>query len=252
MKEMRLSNYWILLFFAGNILLSFSCKHNGLDPLDDDDPIGNDTIPDGDTTGTGGVPCDPSVVYFDLQILPILQSRCAFSGCHNEASAANGVILTSYQKVMQTGDVTPFNLDESDLYEVLIEDDVEDRMPRSPNPALSQDQINLIATWILQGAQNLTCDANAGQCDTQNMSFATNIRPIIQNNCQGCHSGTAPSGGINLSTYNGVAAVATNGRLYGAIARQPGFVAMPFGGNQLPQCSIDKIKAWIDAGVPNN
>lgn len=248
---MKISSYWILLFMAGTILLSFSCKHNGLDPLDDD-PIITDTIPN-DTTGTGGTPCDPNVVYFNLEILPILQSRCAFSGCHNEASAQDGVVLTSYQKVMQTAEVSPFNPNSSDLYEAITDDDPEDRMPQSPNAPLSQDQIDLIRKWIVQGAQNLECDANAGQCNTQNMSFANDIRPIIiQNACQGCHSGTAPSGGINLSAHNGVAAVANNGRLYGAIARQPGFVAMPFGGNQLPQCSIDKIKAWIDTGSPNN
>jgi len=248
--EMKFSSYWILLFITGSMLTNYSCKHNGLGPLDDD-PIITDTIPN-DTTGTGGTPCDPNVVYFNLEILPILQSRCAFSGCHNEASAQKGVVLTTYEKVMQTAEVVPCNLGENDLYRAITDDDPEDRMPLAPNPALSQDQINLIAKWILQGAKNLECDANAGQCDTQNMSFASNIRPIIQNSCQGCHSGTAPSGGINLSTHNGVAAVANNGRLYGAVARQPGFVAMPFGGNQLPQCSIDKIKSWIDAGAPNN
>ncbi len=247
---MKISSFWILCFIAGSVLLNESCRHNGLDPLDDDDPIGGvDTIPE---NPGGGTPCDPDVVYFDLQILPILQSRCAFSGCHNDASAQDGVRLTSYESVMATADVRPGNPGGSDLYEVLVEDDEDDRMPRPPNPRLSQDQIALIRKWIQQGAKDLTCDANSGQCNTQNMSFASDIRPIIQNSCQGCHSGSAPSGGINLSTHGGIAAVAANGRLFGAISHQAGFTPMPFGGNRLPQCTIDKIKSWIDAGAPNN
>lgn len=247
---MKISGYWAILFMTGSILLNFSCRHNPFGPLDEG-PIIIDTMPN-DTTVTGGTPCNPNIVYFNLDILPLLRSRCAFSGCHDDASAQEGVILTSYQKVMQTADVVPFNLSESDLYKAITDDDPGDRMPLAPNAPLSQDQINLIGKWILQGAQNLECDANAGQCDTQNITFSGTIRPIIQNNCQGCHSGTAPSAGINLSTHSGVAAVAANGTLYGVVERLPGYIPMPYGGNRLPQCTIDKIKAWIDAGAPNN
>lgn len=247
---MKFSNWFILSVLGASIIIgAASCKHDGLSPLDDDDMM-IDTIPN--TGGGGGTPCDPNVVYFELEILPLLRSRCAFSGCHDAASAQDGVVLTSYERVMATADVRPNNLSGSDLYEVITEDDSDKRMPRPPNAPLSSDQINLIAQWILQGAQNLTCDANAGSCNTSNVTFAADVRPIIQNNCQGCHSGTAPAGGINFTTHGGIAAVAGNGRLFGAISHQAGFVAMPFGGSKLPQCSIDKIKVWIDAGAPNN
>lgn len=242
--------FWSSLGFAlGGALLTESCQHDPTfveitDPTDTtDNPI--------DTTNQG-TPCDPNKIYFDLQILPILVSNCAMSGCHNDASHQDGVVLTSYQKVMQTADVRPFNLGDSELYEVITDNDPDKRMPPPPAARLSSDQISLISSWISQGAQNLSCDPGAGGCNTTNVTYSGRVRPVLQTSCIGCHSGSAPSGGINLSTHAGVAAVANNGKLFGAISHQSGFVAMPLGGQKMPQCTIDQLKAWIDAGAPNN
>lgn len=224
-------------------------------------------IPDGepvpvDTTGTGsgnnqggsnnnGNPCSPDSIYFALQILPILQSNCAMSGCHDAASAQDGVILTDYTNVMNTADVRPFDLDGSDLYEVITETDPDKVMPPPPNNTLSSDQIQLIAQWINQGALNLTCNDAIG-CDTVNVSFANTVFPVLQDKCVGCHSGNNPSGGIDLNSYTTVKIQVNNGQLFGAINHESGFSPMPKGGNQLPQCEIDQVKSWIDAGAPNN
>jgi uncharacterized membrane protein len=231
------------IFISAIWLLSLSsCKHQPWIP-DDITPI--------DTTGTGN-PCSPDSVYFSTQILPILQSNCAMSGCHDDASAQDGVVLTSYTNVMNTADVEPFDLNGSDLYEVITENNPNKIMPPPPNALLSAAQIALIAKWINQGAQDLTCDANTGGCNTANMSFNNDIKPIINDKCAGCHSGNNPSGGIDLSTHAGVSAVALSGQLYGSINWQTGFSSMPQGGSKLPQCEIDKIKSWVDAGAPNN
>lgn len=221
-----------------------SCKH---------DPFSPDITDPGDTTVvTPGNPCSADSVYFELQILPILRSNCALSGCHDEASRQEGVILTSYQRVMQTANVRPGNLSGSDLYEVITETRPDKIMPPPPRQGLSTEQIALIAKWINQGARNLTCDANAGACQTTNMSWSQHIRPVIQTYCLGCHSGAAPGAGLNFSTHAGVAATVSGGRLYGAINHQSGFVAMPLGGAKMPECNILQIESWIDAGAPNN
>jgi hypothetical protein len=92
-----------------------------------------------------------------------------------------------------------------------------------------------------------------GACDTTNSSFSTVVNPLLQaNGCLGCHSGIAPSGNISLQGYANVKVVAQNGKLYGVINHLPGFSPMPQGGNKLTACSISRIKAWIDAGAPNN
>lgn len=231
-----------------------SCKHAPL--FDDDvtpvDTTGNpvDTTTTDDTT-TLGTPCDPGTVYFDLDVLPLLKSNCAFSGCHDSASAQKGVVLVSYESVMATADVTPFDLGNSKIYRRIVETDPDKRMPFG-RPPLDQEQIQLIAKWILQGALDLSCDPDASACDTTNVTWSQTIKPVIDLHCKGCHSGAAPSGGISLATHAGVQSVALTGKLYGVISWENGFVMMPRGGNQLPACIIKKIKTWIDAGAPDN
>ena len=167
----RITYSLFLLVFGIGFLLNFSaCKHDPVfgeegimpsdttDVTDDTDNPVDTTDNSADTTDTG-TPCDPDVVYFDQDILPILRSNCAFSGCHDNNSAQDGVILTSYENVMLTADVEAFDLDGSDLYEVITDSDPDDRMPPAPNERLTSAQISKISEWILQGAKNEQCDA---------------------------------------------------------------------------------------------
>jgi hypothetical protein len=89
--------------------------------------------------------------------------------------------------------------------------------------------------------------------DPATVKYSTTISTIlISYGCIGCHSGPSPSASINLSAYAGIKTVADNGRLYGAISHAPGFVPMPQGGGKMNACDMKKVKAWIDAGAPNN
>ena len=257
LKNMKASQFLYIIFIAYLLSHLWACEHSpvlldddGMMPVDTTEMPVDTTGNPGDTTMTD--PCDPDLVYFDMEILPILLSNCAFSGCHNAASAQDGVILDSYENVMATADVEAFDLQGSKIYEVLTEDDEDKRMPPPPTPRLDPDKIQLIAKWILQGAEDLECDPNASGCETANMSFQADIAPVLATHCVGCHSGNAPSGGINLSNHAGVKAVADNGKLFGAISWANGFSNMPQGGAQLPSCTIDKIKSWIDDGAMNN
>ncbi len=194
-------------------------------------------------------PCDPAKIYFQQQVLPILISNCTLSGCHDDASHQEGVILTTYEKVMSTGDIRPGDPQDSKLYEVIIDNDPGDRMPEPPMSPLSSQQILIIRQWIEQGALNLTC---ASSCDTASFSFSLAIKPMVSNKCQGCHNGSSASGGIDLSTYAGVKAKVNDGRLWGSINHQSGFQAMPLNGNKLSDCEITQIRKWIESGSPNN
>lgn len=260
---MKLKKYRLPLLIIVTALLSgaYSCQHepfvmeddnmNPVDTTGNNEP--NDTTGNNEPNDTTGTPCDPNVVYFELDILPILRSNCAKSGCHDENSAEKDVVLTSYASVMATADVEPFDLDGSKLYRAITDDDPEDRMPRAPNPPLTAAQISLISQWILQGAKNETCDPDAGGCNTENVSYSVDIRPVIENNCLGCHRNPNPVGGFSLETYADVAAKVNSGRFYGAVAWEQGYVPMPFGASApLPDCDLARIKAWIDAGAPDN
>jgi uncharacterized membrane protein len=233
-----------LLFF---LLQQWSCKREPvyfgtLDP----NPV--------DTTQNGGgnlQPCSPDSVYFEQQLLPVLQSNCAQSGCHDAASAEEGVVLESYTTVRATGGINLSNPSKSKIYKVLFETDPDELMPPPPAIPLTAAQKALLLTWIQQGAQNLHCD---GGCDTTNVRFSTVIQPLINTRCTGCHSTASPQGNISLSTYADIKAQADNQKLWGSVNHLAGFKPMPYpaGNSKMPDCQITQIRIWLDAGAPNN
>lgn len=98
-------------------------------------------------------------------------------------------------------------------------------------------------------------DDSEVKCDTVNVTLSNSINSILALNCYSCHSNSnaIPFGsGINLETYSGLSATALSGRLVGAITHSPGFVPMPHNAAKLDDCSIEKIKAWINDGALNN
>lgn len=234
------------------IFVFISCKHDP-DIIPAKPVVENPNQGGGGSSGGNGnnnsSTCDPDSVYFETQVLPLLISNCAKSGCHTAADHRDGVVLNNFNNIMTTGDIDPGRADHSDLYEMITETDPSKRMPPPPLAPLSGSQIDLIFNWIQQGAQNNTC---SNSCDTTNVTFSNTIFPIIQNNCLGCHSGATPGGQINLSTHGGVQTVAFNGKLFGAVNRDPGFQPMPRGGNKLADCQIDQIRIWIAQGALNN
>jgi hypothetical protein len=226
------------------MLMLSSCKHEpGILPVKPTDSgnTGGNNISEQST-------CDPDSAYFQTQVLPILVSNCAKSGCHNAADHKEGIILDSYSNVMATGDIVPGRADQSKIYKAIIESDPDDIMPPPP-AAMSNTQINMIFNWIEQGAQNNTC---SDACDTNNVTFNGTIFPLMQSYCTGCHSGSSPAGQIALTNYQNISVVAQNGKLLGSVNHSTGYVPMPKGGNKLPDCRIDQIRIWIQNGNQNN
>jgi len=196
-------------------------------------------------------PCDPGTVYFQQQVLPIFISNCAVPGCHNLPTDENNDIqITSYESLMNSGMINmgdPFN---SDLWESINDSDPDNRMPRPPQVPLPASQIAIIQQWLAQGAQNNSCENVT--CDTLNVTYSGTIVPLIQQRCQGCHSGGSPQGGLNFTSWATVNSVATDGRLGAAIQHLPTGIAMPPSGGRLSDCRIQQFLIWIDAGAPNN
>ena len=153
-KKILVPGISILLFI---IMISYqSCTHDPIiTDMDDDmmpDTITMDTIEIMDTTaiGNGQNPCNPDTVYFQKDILPLLKANCAISGCHNSETAQNEIVLESYGSLINSKVIKPYDLDESDIYEVLTENDEDKRMPPPPASRLQEGQVALIAKWIQQ------------------------------------------------------------------------------------------------------
>jgi hypothetical protein len=191
---------------------------------------------------------DAPTVCFEDQVLPIIRSNCAISGCH-DAGSGEGPTLTNFENISQY--VEPGKPTKSELFKVITATSLfVEFMPPSTREALPQNQIDLINIWILQGAQNNSCLLIP--CDTVEVNYSAEISPIINTYCKGCHSGGNPSGNISLENYDQIHAVALSGKLYGSVSFSNGYVAMPYQGNMLPDCYVAMIKKWVDNGAPNN
>ncbi len=87
-------------------------------------------------------------VLFATDIQPIFTRECAF--CH-PPSLPDLTEGNSYAAIIN-GDIVPNDVDASLLYQTLITDNASELMP--PGEALSDEDINLVKSWIEQGAKN--------------------------------------------------------------------------------------------------
>lgn len=90
------------------------------------------------------------------------------------------------------------------------------------------------------------------ECLTENMSYQSDILPILQNNCFQCHDAANNFGGITLEGFDQLKIYVNNAQLIGVIKHESGFSPMPKNAAQLLECEIEKIEAWITDGALNN
>lgn len=245
--------YQLLAAVVLAYLLMPACEREPVVVPGPNSTVDNGTNPSNPTDSTdttvNTMPCDPDSVYFEQQLLPILVSNCAMSGCHSTESHRDGVVLVDYQSVRTTSGIRLNDPTDSELYEVLSDSDPEDRMPPAPRDPLSSSEKAMILAWIQQGAQNLHCDQ---ACDTVSVSFSLHIAPLVQTQCAGCHQGNNPSGGVFLNNYTTIREQALSGQLVGTAAHLPGFQPMPPAGAGMSDCEVRQLELWVEAGAPEN
>lgn len=91
------------------------------------------------------------------------------------------------------------------------------------------------------------------------VSFKTQIKPILKNDCYDCHTGTNKKGGLDLTTKAGLVKGGDSGKLYKAgkssqsliVKRLKGLsgTRMPKGDDPLDTTQIRLIAKWIDEGA---
>ncbi len=95
----------------------------------------------------GDIPAEPQI-SFSQQVQPIIIGNCSSSGCH-AANARHPRALVSYEDINSV--ITAGNAHGSELYQRVTELSG-NKMP--PKTSLTESQIVIIYTWIMQGAQN--------------------------------------------------------------------------------------------------
>jgi hypothetical protein len=114
---------WLILILLLSLIeILYACKH---------EPV---------------IPNNPEI-SFQSQVLPIIRNNCTTSGCHAGYSRLKSLVY--YDNIMLY--VTPGNASKSDLYKRITKLN-SDKMPVNGN--LSESQILIIYTWIMQGASN--------------------------------------------------------------------------------------------------
>ncbi len=202
------------LLLSAFVLLFLGCKHETTPPIIDESTI-------------------PSGICFQDEILPMIQSNCAKSGCHT--AGEEDPYLSNYNNILNT--VKPGDPQNSKLYKYAIGSE----MPPPPNSPLNLEQVTLIYGWIKQGAIDNSC-----ACDTNIFTFSGAVLPVIKRNCLGCH-------GVNndkpLLTYQDIFDNADN--ILADITYQNNPMPKPPIA-KLSDCKITQIRKWINAGKLNN
>lgn len=92
-------------------------------------------------------------------------------------------------------------------------------------------------------------------CDTVNVSFAKDIKPLIDAQCVGCHNTQSPTDSVALSTHAEILIYAKSGQLFGVLSWIPPYTGskqMPPNGAKWSDCNLSKLNSWIKKGAPNN
>ena len=105
--------------------------------------------------------------------------------------------------------------------------------------------------------EELYPDSGSITCDTVSVSYANDIVPIVSAKCStpGCHAGVNAAAGIPLETHAGVKGfLDTDKALFiSSIIWDGNASNMPKGSStKMSDCNINTIRAWINAGYPNN
>lgn len=223
-----------VLFYIGILLFSsMACKHQMVAPGTSAAPV----------PVTGNVSTNDTVCFFS-EVLPLFQSYCGSSGCHDAATAKEDVVLTDYFNIMKG--IRANNPASSEYYTILSES-----MPPRNSPQLTVNQKATILKWINQGALNTVCISTT--CDSTKTTYNNGMTALFSTYCNGCHGVSPGSGNVVLGDY-------INAKNAGTSLKQNFLNAINYTattsaknmppGNKLSSCQINQITTWINNGCP--
>lgn len=118
--------------------------------------------------------------------------------------------------------------------------------------------ISFIAVFIVSTFAILRI-GSTGAVPSTEVSYAKDVRPILESRCATCHMGEFVSEGLDMNTYESLMAGSQNGPvIVPGNARKSLLIQkvtegkMPKRGPKLTPAQIQVITDWIDAGALNN
>ncbi|NOX19283.1 MAG: hypothetical protein GXO87_13500 [Chlorobi bacterium] len=109
-----------------------------------------------DSTAPNDNEIPASNVSYSQHIQPVLNVKCAISGCHDDATASGGYIMTSYTNVFRIPLVIPNEPNASHIYLAVTAQGGLTPMPPiyASVPPMTDKEIQGLKTWIEEGAKN--------------------------------------------------------------------------------------------------
>lgn len=234
----------VLYILAGLSIIACSPIHRG---------PANRTLPS--TTGPGGL--TTSAAAFQTTLYPTIQQHCA--SCHGAGQSPEFAVTdiqTSNDALIQ------FDLVDFDVVansRILQQAEADHNGLLTTTPTLADDIRLGIEAWALAGGNT---DGNVIVALAPNYESINNR--IFVSRCNNCHSGAAPAGGLDLSTYASAVAGGDSGGINNVTIEDTPVYArvvddgevlgqlMPAGGTPLNQEERDVILQWLQAGAPQN
>lgn len=118
--------------------------------------------------------------------------------------------------------------------------------------------ISVIAVFIVSAYAILRIGSTDAASSVA-VSYANDVRPILESRCSSCHMGEFVSEGLDMNTYDSLMAGSQNGPVIvpgeandSLLVQKVTEGKMPKRGPKLTPAQIQLITDWIDAGALNN
>ena len=206
----------------------------------------------------------PRKVDFAKDVYPIFKESCI--KCHGLEKQKGKYRIDTKEGAFKKGENGPFivagNSEKSSLIHMvagLIEEGL--MPPPSDKPGesepLSKEQIGILRAWIDQGAE---WPEGPIKEVTKEITFASDIAPLLNKSCSECHGATQAKGDFRADSAE---AVLKGGKTYGKIVvpgnpSKSALLTIVSGKDEdlplpekhkLPSKQIDLIKQWIETGA---
>lgn len=220
-------------------------------------------------------------VSFSGAVAPLIAEKCL--GCHGADNPRGNLNLSTFAGWRQGGAsgplLAPGNPNNSLILARVADQNAQTRMPRGQE-ALTQEECQVLANWIAQGAAydgeredialaDLAAAATAMEGDdpsiviprpegNETVSFTEDIAPFMANLCVGCHSGADPDGGLSLVSFYDMMKGGDSGRVVlpgnlegSRLFRLVGGLEaprMPQGQARITRQNYEDLRKWFEEG----
>ena len=213
---------------------------------------------------------------FVSEVAPIIEGKCV--RCHGGDNPRKGLDLSTFNgwlKGGESGRLLSVGKPEKSLLMARVATTERGRMPPTGDQ-LSQEELNILAKWITEGATFDGDDkakmlADLGKPDmpevtvvipapkgNETVSFTRDIAPFMANLCVGCHSGNDPNGGLSLVSFHDMMKGGDSGRVIipgnrdgSRLFRLTGGLEnprMPQGQARITRKNYEDLKKWFEEG----